>query len=95
MAVAELKAFLPSDSGGRVSSAWQEYKAGVTEEAKFVKAFDKLETLMQLVEAGGGTYDRPGLIPNYADAAAFPKLEPLLLQVKKELKREFEKAGIP
>ncbi|NTW15116.1 MAG: HD domain-containing protein [Candidatus Moranbacteria bacterium] len=74
----------------------REYDEGTTDVARFVKALDKLETLLQLVELGYRAYDRPELIANYADAAVerFPSLRPALADIKKRLREEFLKGDI-
>jgi putative hydrolase of HD superfamily len=46
-ALNEMLAGLPLDLAGDVRSAWQEYEAGTTAEARFVRQIDKLETLFQ------------------------------------------------
>lgn len=94
-AMAELGKTLSGKSGDELCSLWNEYEAGQTEIARYVRAIDKLETLSQLVESGYETYDRPELIPNYADAAvrAFPQLSPMLVSIKTRLRAEFDKAG--
>jgi putative hydrolases of HD superfamily len=95
-AIIELGKTLSGTSGDELYSLWKEYGSGQTETARYVKAVDKLETLSQLVENGYGTYDRPELIPNYADTAvkAFPRLLPMLESIKTRLRAEFEKAGL-
>ncbi|HWQ59995.1 MAG TPA: HD domain-containing protein [Candidatus Fimivivens sp.] len=94
-AISELGKTLSGKSGDDLCSVWNEYEAGQTEIARYVRAIDKLETLTQLVESGYETYDRPELIPNYADAAvkAFPQLSPMLVSIKTRLRAEFDKAG--
>ncbi len=94
-AMTELGKTLSGKSGDELCSLWNEYEAGQTEIARYVRAIDKLETLSQLVESGYGTYERPELIPNYADSAvrAFPQLSPMLVSIKTRLRAEFDKAG--
>jgi len=95
-AMEKLKNFLPPYSGKKVYDLWQEYEEGKTEEARFVKALDKLETLTQLVDVGYKTYDKPEFIANYADCSVskFPVLQEMLKIIKQNLKREFEKGKI-
>lgn len=95
-AITELGKTLSGTPGDELCSLWNEYEAGQTEIARYVRAIDKLETLSQLVESGYGTYDRPELIPNYADSAvkAFPQLSPMLISIKTRLRAEFDKAGL-
>ncbi len=79
-----------------VLSLNREYDEGTTDVARFVKALDRLETLLQLVELGYRAYDRPEFIANYADAAVerFPALLPVLADIKKRLRDEFLKGDI-
>lgn len=77
---------------------WEEYENSSTKEAKFVKALDKLETLLSFTESGHKTYlGRPEFIPNYADQAVnnFPELKNMLKWIKLKLKKEFKKGKIP
>ena len=39
--------FLPKGEEGEVSGLWEEYSQGITPEARFVKALDKAETIIQ------------------------------------------------
>lgn len=95
MAMKEIKKIAPEKVGLEIYDLWDEYEKGETKEAKFIKALDKIETLMHLAESGYKTYDKPDLIPTYADGAVknFPELLPMLKIVKKKLKDEFEKGG--
>lgn len=94
-AITDLGETLSVTSGNELYSLWKEYEAGQTETARYVRAIDKLETLSQLVENGYETYDRPELIPNYADSAvrAFPQVSSILESLKIRLRAEFKKAG--
>lgn len=46
-AVERLTALLPPDAADRIRSLWEEYEAGATPEARWVKALDKAETIIQ------------------------------------------------
>jgi len=94
-AMGKIKNIAPEEIGGEIYSLWEEYETGETWEARFIKALDKLETLAHLSESGYKTYDKPELIPRYADEAVknFPELLPLLKIVKQKLKEEFIKGG--
>jgi 5'-deoxynucleotidase YfbR-like HD superfamily hydrolase len=74
----------------------KEFEKNETEEAKFVLAISKLETLDHLVNYGFKGYSHPELIPNCADSAvkASPKLLPILKEIKSRLKKEFKKGGV-
>jgi len=95
-AINQLRKSMTQYSGNKISALWKEYEKGITKEAKFVKAMNRLETLMYLVEAGFKSYDKPETIANYADEAVnnFPELKYILKEVKNELKKEFKKGGL-
>jgi len=81
-----------------IYNLWKEYENSPTREAKFVKALDKLETLLSLAESGHKTYlGHPEFIPNYADQAVnnFPELKSMLKEIKLKIKKEFKKGKIP
>jgi len=92
-----IKNSLPKRTGDEIYDLWKKFETGSTNEGKFVKALDKLETLTHLVESGYKAYNKTEVIPTYADKAvkAFPELSEVLKKIKKELKLEFEKGGIP
>ena len=46
-ALQEMTSSLPDELAGRIAGAWEEYSAGATPEARFVRQLDKLETLLQ------------------------------------------------
>jgi len=95
-AIKNLKETLPKTIGNEISNLWNEYEEGKTQEAKFVKALDKIETLTQLAESGYNVYDKPEFIANYANKAvkSFPELLEVLKIVKRKLKAEFDKGNI-
>lgn len=95
-AMSDLSDTLPGSISEKIWELWKEYNDKSTEEARFVKALDKVETLTQLAETGHEMYDKPEMIANYADEHVrnFPELKPLLIKVKKELKEEFENGNI-
>jgi len=80
-----------------IKNLWREYKNGLTQEAKYVQALAKLETLMHIIDTGYQTYNMPEMIPNYADnyVNKFPQLAPVLKELKLDLKKEFKKGKIP
>ena len=92
-----IKDSLPKKTGNEIYDLWREFETQSSNEGKFVKALDKLETLAHLVEVGYKAYDKTEVIPTYADEAvkAFPELSEVLQKMKKELKLEFEKGNIP
>ena len=82
--------------GKNIKELWQEYLDQETNEARYVKALDKLEAFLTILEAGHQEYKQKIFYANYADAAVnnFSELEPLLLEVKKRLKKELTKGKI-
>ena len=45
--IERLTALLPPEAAGRIRNLWEEYEAGSTPEARWVKALDKAETIVQ------------------------------------------------
>lgn len=95
-ALAHIGTMLPDYHRDSLLGLVREYDAAETSVARFVKAIDKLETLLQLIELGYRSYDHPALIANYADPAvdAFPALKPVLSELKASLYEEFRKGNI-
>ena len=96
-AINELRKNLPLRRGTELYNLWTEYEATATEEAKFIKALDKIETMAYLIENGKKAYyDISEITATYADKHVnnFPQLKPVLNLVKTKLKSEFEKANI-
>lgn len=79
--------------GKEIFELWKEYEISKTREARFVKALDKIETTVHLLESGYRTYDWPELIAMYPNKAVnnFPELKEILVEIKKKLKKEFKK----
>ncbi len=47
---------LPAEQGDELIEIWQEFEAGITNEAKFARAMDRLEPLLQNTSNNGGTW---------------------------------------
>lgn len=47
---------LPKDQSEEFIAIWEEFEAGITSEAKFAKAMDRLEPLLQNTSNNGGTW---------------------------------------
>jgi len=47
---------LPNDQAGDLIAVWEEFEAGQTDEAKFARAMDRLEPLLQNTSNNGGTW---------------------------------------
>jgi 5'-deoxynucleotidase YfbR-like HD superfamily hydrolase len=74
---------------------WDDYEKGTTLEARYVKGLDKIEALKHLIErdATGRTEEERDHVAFCADKAilAFPRLNPLLKEVKLKLKEFYKK----
>lgn len=95
-AVEKIKKLLPRAISDEIYNLLLEFRQEKSQEAKFVKALSKLETLDHLVNCGYEVYDSPDFIANYADKSFLqtPELKALLREAKNRLKIEFEKGGI-
>lgn len=84
--------------GKRIHALWKEYEENKTSEAKFIKALDKLESHIHVLERGasGDNADDGKHQATYADNAVkdFQELAPLLSAIKKRLKPILEKQGL-
>lgn len=92
-----MKNALPAPLGEEIFELWYDYEKSRSREAKFVKALDKIETTIHLVESGHETYDFPELIAIYPKKAVndFPELKSMLKAVNGRLKKEFQKGKFP
>lgn len=52
---------LPKEQAEDMIAVWEEFKAGETKEAKFAKAMDRLEPLLQNTSNEGGTWNEFGV----------------------------------
>lgn len=86
------------DFGERLYALWKEYEEGKTPEARYVKAIDKLESHIHIIERGGtgSSSDDARHQMMYADNAVknFPQLEPFLKVLKKRLRPLMEAQGL-
>jgi putative hydrolase of HD superfamily len=85
----------PKESGQELVNLWQEYEKAETREARFVKALDKIEGINHMLCKGHKCFDHPELVAPYPNKAVqnFPELIPMLQELQKRLKPEFEKHG--
>ena len=95
-ALQKIKSSLPASLGRQIYNLWQEYEKGRTAEGRYIKALDKIEALIYLVENGHKTYTDPEIIPVYADkeVANFPELKGILKKLKRKIKKIFIKAQL-
>lgn len=56
MAAKRIFGLLPQEQSEELIALWQEFEAGETNEAKFAKAMDRLEPLLQNTSNNGGTW---------------------------------------
>ena len=56
MAAIRIFGLLPKEQGDELISIWEEFEAGVTNEAKFAKSMDRFEPLLQNASNSGGTW---------------------------------------
>jgi putative hydrolase of HD superfamily len=52
---------LPEDQAAELIDIWEEFEAGLTNEAKFARAMDRLEPLLQNTSNNGGTWVEYGV----------------------------------
>lgn len=60
-AAARLFGMLPDDQNTELRSLWEEFEAGESNDAKFAKALDRLQPLIQNIHADGGTWVEAGV----------------------------------
>ncbi|OGH94586.1 MAG: hypothetical protein A2538_00300 [Candidatus Magasanikbacteria bacterium RIFOXYD2_FULL_41_14] len=89
--------------GKNVRQLWEEYENQISLEAKFVKALDRMEAFLHIIESGIEDYIPQEFHGDYADKAVrafdeashhFPELNDLLNEIKKILKRRTKAAGV-
>lgn len=56
IAAEKLFGLLPSGQGDSLRSVWEEFEAGISKDARFAKAIDRLQPLLLNHAAGGGTW---------------------------------------
>lgn len=54
-------AILPADQGRQARRLWDEFMQRRTREAKFARALDRLQPMLENLTAGGGTWKRHGI----------------------------------
>jgi 5'-deoxynucleotidase YfbR-like HD superfamily hydrolase len=78
---------LPPDQGGRLHELWEEFEAGCTPESRYANALDRLQALLQNMQAGGGSWTayqvtRPQVLARMAPVeSALPGVWPFVLDV--------------
>lgn len=79
-----------------INDLWYEYLNQTSKEARYVKALDKMEGFLHLLEKGHESYKKNIFYADYADESVknFPPMAPFLKSVKKKLKKELSKSNI-
>ncbi len=60
-AAARLFGMLPEEQAARFHRLWEEFEAQLTPESRFANAIDRLQALLQNMEAGGGSWSAHGV----------------------------------
>lgn len=68
MAAHRIFGLLPKSQAEEFITIWEEFEAGETPEARFARAMDRLEPLLQNSSNNGGTWNEPGV--NYTKVYA-------------------------
>ena len=94
-AMEQIRKSLPERSGQEIYDLWYEYEEAKTPEAKYVKALDKIEGIDHMHCIGTECFDHPELIAPYPMKAVanFPELIPVLDELNKRLKPQFQEKG--
>lgn len=88
---------LPAKSSRQIERLWNEYEAAESAEARYIKALDKMETQVKVIEEGYRKYDTPELIGLYGkkEVSRFKDLSQFYLLIKSKLRREYKKGRLP
>jgi putative hydrolase of HD superfamily len=87
LAADRLFGLLPMEQGTRFRALWEEFEAQATAESRFANALDRLQALLQNMQAGGGSWraagvTRPLVLRRMAPIqTALPALWPFVLDV--------------
>jgi putative hydrolase of HD superfamily len=52
---------LPADQAGKMRQLWDEFEERITPEARFARALDRLQPMLENVKVGGGTWRHGGI----------------------------------
>jgi 5'-deoxynucleotidase YfbR-like HD superfamily hydrolase len=89
-------AILPADQGAELRQLWDEFTARQTADAKFARALDRLQPMLENLNAGGGTWERHRITAEQvlAKVALIEDGSPQLGAVARGLVNEAVEAGI-
>lgn len=87
---------LPENLGQEINDLWSDYNSAGTKEAKYIKALDKAEGLIETWELGHDLYNDPEIIGIYGNKQVkdFPELKEFMRVIKDKLREEFVKGGL-
>lgn len=87
---------LPEPQAEELIAIWEEFEAGVTREAQFARAMDRLEPLLQNSSNNGGTWNEPGVNYSkvYAKKSVIRDGSPVLWEYAESLIDEGVRKGI-
>jgi 5'-deoxynucleotidase YfbR-like HD superfamily hydrolase len=89
-------AILPGDQAAGLRQTWDEFTARQTREAKFARALDRLQPMLENLTAGGGTWQRHGITADQvlARVALIEDGSPALGALARDLVSQAVTAGI-
>lgn len=89
-------AILPADQGAELRRLWDEFTARQTADARFARALDRLQPMLENVNAGGGTWQLHGITADQvlAKVALIEDGSPQLGAVARGLVKEAVAAGM-
>jgi len=91
----EIYGILPNEIGDELKSLWVEYENQISKEAKFAKALDKIEVIIQRTDLRSENWERKDILPilntwTIESVANFPEVKEFWEKVKKELNEQVE-----
>jgi putative hydrolases of HD superfamily len=95
-AAARIFALLPADQAAALRGMWEEFTERRTPEARFARALDRLQPMLENLAAGGGTWQEHGITADQvlAKVALIDDGSPELGSFARDLVRDAVAAGI-
>lgn len=86
---------LSGDFKDEINEIMHDYENGISEEAKIVKALDKIESIVHIYFLGKEKFDHPDWIAPHPNAAVkkAPALKPFLKELHQKLKPAYKELG--
>jgi|GEM_PF-391512 len=96
-AIEKIRDILPEKSGTEIYNLWHEYEDAITDEARYIKALDKIEGINHMLCLGSECFDHPELIAPYPNKAVknYPPLFGMLKELHNRLKPKFKEKCWP